>query len=172
MLLQACGTDDHSGDGGGQLPAGGNPAVDSTAASAPLAPITISYDVVGTAIVGQPVSVNLQFASTGEERLVRLQYRSGDVDSLSFPEAQPEDIELRAPGGGETISQQVTVIPQREGRVFLTVSTSIDTPQGSIIRSLSVPIQVGGAPDDAAADDDPGQSSDGGADSSAQAGER
>lgn len=123
----------------------------------PAAPVTLSYDVVGNAIVGQPVSVNLQLASSQGDRSVRIEFRPADADSVSFPEAQARTVDLVVPGGGATVAQQVTVIPRREGRIFLNVSATAATEQGSVIRSLSVPIQVGAAPEGALADGDPGQ---------------
>jgi len=115
----------------------------------PTAPISINYEVVGTAIVGQPVSVNLQISSTDASRPVRMQYRANDMSSFVFSEAQPEEVEIGTVRGGEFASEQVTVIPQREGRIFLNVSASVETPQGTMFRSLAVPIQVGSAPEPA-----------------------
>ena len=43
--------------------------------------------------------------------------------------------------------QQVGVVPQREGRVYLNVSAEVDTPGGIKIRSMAIPIRVGKAPE-------------------------
>jgi hypothetical protein len=43
--------------------------------------------------------------------------------------------------------QQLSVIPQREGRVYVNVSAEIPTVDGLNIRSMSIPIQVGSAPE-------------------------
>jgi len=115
----------------------------------PTAPISIRYEVVGTPIVGQPVSVNLQIASTQGERAVRMSYRANDVSSLLFAEAQPEEVEIGVVRRDDIAREQVTVIPQREGRVYLNVSASVETSQGTMYRSLAIPIQVGSAPEPA-----------------------
>ena len=115
----------------------------------PVAPISIRYEVVGTPIVGQPVSVNLQIASTQGERPVRMLYRANDVSSLLFAEAQPEEVDIGAVRNNDIAREQVTVIPQREGRVYLNVSASVETSQGTMYRSLAIPIQVGSAPEQA-----------------------
>jgi len=43
-------------------------------------------------------------------------------------------------------SQKITVVPQREGRLYLNVSAEVDTDNGMMIRTTSIPIQVGSAP--------------------------
>jgi len=42
--------------------------------------------------------------------------------------------------------QQVTVIPQREGRFYLNVSASMEIPDGTLSTVMAIPIQVGNAP--------------------------
>ena len=116
-------------------------------AGKPTAPIAITYEVIGTPIVGRPVSVNLQVRSTQADRPMRLQYRSNEVGGMLFPEAQPLEVEIGALNNSDAVAQQVTVIPQREGRLYLNVSASVETSQGTMFRSLAIPIQVGSAPD-------------------------
>ena len=40
----------------------------------------------------------------------------------------------------------MTVIPQREGRLYVNVSAEVQTPGGMMIKSMAIPIQVGNAP--------------------------
>jgi hypothetical protein len=42
--------------------------------------------------------------------------------------------------------QQVAVVPQREGRLYINVSAEVETAGGTIIKSMAIPIQVGNAP--------------------------
>jgi hypothetical protein len=111
----------------------------------PTAPISIQYDVIGHAVVGQPVSVNLQLASTQAEMPVTLDYRINDASAMVFPESQAQRIETIAAPSDRPRMHQVTVIPQREGRLFLNVSAEVETVNGTLFRSIAVPIQVGSA---------------------------
>ena len=49
-------------------------------------------------------------------------------------------------GGDVGGRQQVTVIPMREGRLYLNVSASVETETGSMSTVTAIPIQVGDAP--------------------------
>jgi len=110
------------------------------------APISISYEIVGTPIVGQPVSINLQISSPLDDRTITVFYRVNEIGSLTFPESQLETITILPLDAVTSRSQQVTVVPQREGRLYLVVSAEIETDGGTMIRSMSIPIQVGSAP--------------------------
>ncbi|NNC77970.1 MAG: hypothetical protein HKN77_08400, partial [Woeseiaceae bacterium] len=43
-------------------------------------------------------------------------------------------------------AQQVTIIPMREGRLYLNVTASVETGNGSMSTVTAIPIQVGDAP--------------------------
>ncbi len=109
----------------------------------PTAPVSIEYTVIGAAVVGQPVSINLQVSSTEPDEAVTLEYRTSDTSAMLFPESQAQRIELAAASDSGPRMQQVTVIPQREGRLFLNVSAAVETANGTMFRSLAIPIQVG-----------------------------
>ena len=127
----------------------GKPAIatdaDGAALSAgkPTAPVTIHYTVIGAAVVGQPVSVNLQVSSSEPDEAVTLEYRTSDTSAMLFPESQAQRIDLAPASDNGPRVQQVTVIPQREGRLFLIVSAAVETANGTLFRSLAIPIQVG-----------------------------
>jgi len=157
-FLGACNTD--SEPAAGQPPQSAAPernsaqvekAAESAArpAGKPMAPVSIRYEVVGRPVMGQPVSINLEITSNTKDQPVSVQYRSSDESSVAFPEAQPQAVELGTLDRGESTMQQVTVVPLREGRVYLNVSAAVETSQGTMFRSLAVPIQVGSAPDGA-----------------------
>jgi hypothetical protein len=110
------------------------------------APISIDYSIVGNPIVGQPVSIDLQISSPLNDRPITVHYRVNEAGSLTFPETQLRTMAL-SPQANRAVSrsQQVTVVPQREGRLYLLVSAEIETDSGTMIRSMSIPIQVGRA---------------------------
>ena len=113
-----------------------------TAAGKPSAPINLDYEIMGTPVVGLPLSINLKISSA-LDRPIRVNYRINDTTSLRFSDVQSETVSV-VPIGDESFStEQVTVIPQREGRLFLNVSAEIDTELGRMAKVMAIPIQVG-----------------------------
>lgn len=110
------------------------------------APVDIDYSIMGNPIVGQPVGVNVRVSTPLDDRPIILNYRVSEVGSMTFPESQAASSELLPLATSELRSQQVTVIPQREGRLFLVVSAEVETDTGTVMKSMSIPIQVGRAP--------------------------
>ncbi len=111
-------------------------------AGKPSAPINIDYEIMGKPVVGIPLAINVKITSS-LDRPIRVHYRINDTTSLAFPDVQTETVSL-VPLGDEAYSmEQVTVIPQREGRLFLNISAEIDTEIGSMARVMAIPIQVG-----------------------------
>ena len=138
---------DDVGSPAGRAPAGEGDAAGRSPGK-PAAPIDIRYTVIGTASVGQPVNIEIDVRSTLADVPITLDYRINDPRELEFDEAQPRRVELRTASdaaGSAAARRQVTVIPQREGRVYLNVSASMETGDGSMIRSIAIPVQVGGA---------------------------
>ena len=109
----------------------------------PGAPYSISYRIIGTPIVGSPVTVDLRVDSALEPRPLTLDYRINDASAMMFAESQPARVNMEPASNEETISQQVTVIPQRDGRLYLNVSVSFDTETGTMSTVAAIPIQVG-----------------------------
>ena len=122
---------------------------DTTLAGKPQGPIQISYRIIGEPIVGQPVAIDLLFASALGAASFDVSYRVNDSTALQFPESQPLRLAI-APtvdeGKRRTAAQQVTVIPMREGRLYLNVAAQVETDTGSMSSVTAVPIQVGKAP--------------------------
>lgn len=152
LALTACQSDDGAGDAAltqsSEAPAKPTPGTAADAQASPgkpSAPIDIDYNVVGTAIVGQPVSINLDVSSTVSDRPVVLEYSVVDAGSLAFPESQLREVSLGRLRELQPASQQVTVIPQREGRLYLNVTAEIQTEGGTVIKAMAIPIQVGDA---------------------------
>ncbi len=115
----------------------------------PSAPISIRYEIQGTPIVGQPVAVNVFVSSNMHNRALTVHYRVNDATSMLFPESQVRLTEFDAGAENALRSQQITVIPQREGRLYLNVSAELLTVDGSdsrLMKTAAIPIQVGSAP--------------------------
>ena len=108
-------------------------------------PVSISYKIIGAPIVGQAVAVDLQIVSNVGAQAITLTYRVNDTTAMQFPEAQPPSVSMAATDSAEPQTQQVRIIPLREGRLFLNVSASIETDGGTISTVTAIPIQVGSA---------------------------
>lgn len=115
---------------------------DGTSPGKPTAPISMKYEVMGNPIVGQPILVNVEISSVRGPVTVR--YSIDDGSALMFQEGQVERLEIADPSSGSV--QQLSVIPLREGRVYVNVSAEVETPGGSMIRSMAIPVKVGSAP--------------------------
>jgi len=164
LLFAGCQQAGDGGNAGSEAPVSraAPEAVEAqTSAGKPSAPISIDYAIIGTPVVGQPVSINLEVSSSLRNRAVTLNFRINDARNLTFPEAQAQRVALAAFGDNDRVSQQVTVVPQREGRLYLNVYAEVDTEEGTLLKSVAIPIQVGRAPRQPEASGEPRQSPDG-----------
>lgn len=122
-----------------------------TSPGKPSAPVTIDYEVLGRAIVGMPVSINVEVRGTRDNvGPVSVSYSINDTSALMFQEGQVERLEISELR--DVSMQQLAVVPQREGRLYVNVSAEVQTPGGSMIKSIAIPIQVGSAPEPARSD--------------------
>lgn len=112
----------------------------------PAGPVKISYRIIGTPVVGQPVTIDLKVDSNIENMPITLTYGANDSTALTFPESQLQSIALAFAEEERTSAQQVTITPMREGRLFLNVSAEMLTENGSLQTVTAIPIQVGAAP--------------------------
>ena len=108
-------------------------------------PVEITYRVIGTPIVGSPVALDLQFKSALGEVPYRVNYRVNDATALQLPESQSDTVSIAPTSANELVAQQVTVIPLREGRLYLNVAAVVETEGGSMQTVTAIPIQVGAA---------------------------
>ncbi len=121
----------------------------SAAASArspgkPSAPVSMNYEIIGQPVVGRPVLINVTVnADTGP---VDVYYSIADSSAVTFQPGQVERLRIMETSRGAR--QQLSVIPQREGRVFVNVSAEVQTPDGIKVRSMAIPIKVGKLPDE------------------------
>ena len=112
----------------------------------PQGPVRIDYRIIGTPVVGQPVTVDLNVKSNVGDVPVTLSYGTNDTTAMTFPETQQRRVSLAFVDEERTAGQQVTLIPTREGRLFLNVTAHVQTDTGSLQTVTAVPIQVGSAP--------------------------
>lgn len=120
----------------------GNDQYDGTVAK-PGSPYSLSYRIVGTPIVGSPVVVDLRVRSSIGPRPVKLDYRINDATAMMLAESQPASVRMEPANNEASVRQQVTVVPQREGRLYLNVSASFEDETGTVSTVMAVPIQVG-----------------------------
>ncbi len=113
------------------------------AVSKPGAPFRVNYRVIGTPVVGAPLSIDLRVTSALEPGSVALSYRIADATAMTLHEAQPADLVADFAANEDFVDQRITVVPQREGRLFLNVSAAVDTETGRASTTMAIPIQVG-----------------------------
>ncbi|MBT8092997.1 MAG: hypothetical protein KJN77_08170 [Gammaproteobacteria bacterium] len=118
------------------------PMYDGTV-SKPGAPFAMSYRIIGTPIVGSPVTVELRVESLLQSREIAVDYRINDASSMMLPEAQPARVLIEPAVNENFVVQRITVVPQREGRMYLNVAASVDSDDGAVSSIMAIPIQVG-----------------------------
>ncbi len=109
----------------------------------PGAPFRMNYRVIGTPVVGAPVSIDLRVTSTLGPQAVNLSYRVPDDTSMTLHEAQPANLVAEFAANEDFVDQRITIVPQREGRLYVTVAAAVDTDTGRATTTIAIPIQVG-----------------------------
>ncbi len=109
----------------------------------PGSPFSISYKIIGAPIVGSPLTINLRVAYALGARSVTISYRINDASAMVLAESQPASVLMEPAANEESFAQQVTVIPQRDGRLYLNVSASFELENGTMSTVMAIPIQVG-----------------------------
>jgi len=144
LSLGACGDEPVSNTAVSSAREESSAGTPSTSPGKPTAPISIDYQVLGKPIVGLPVAINIEVRASQDLGPVNVQYSIDDTSSLLFQEGQVQRLENME--FAELASQQLAVVPQREGRLYVNISAEVPTPGGSMIKSMAIPIQVGSAP--------------------------
>jgi len=112
----------------------------------PGAPVKIAHSLVGTPVVGQPLAINLSLTSMRGVVPMAVEYRINDATAMRFPEQQVRAATVNPDAATLEAIQQVTVIPQREGRLYLNVSVGVESDTGTSSTVMAIPIQVGSGP--------------------------
>ena len=115
-------------------------------AGKPRGPITVSYRIIGKPVVGRPVAIEIAIASSLGNQPLKVEYRTNDTTAMRLAESELRELTISPTAEDPGATQQVTVIPMREGRLYLNVSVSVETENGSMSTVTAVPIQVGEAP--------------------------
>lgn len=110
----------------------------------PTAPVRISYQLSKDIQLGMPVIVTLSITPMVDARQLSLHYRLEGSLTSGDPQTQ---FDFGSTPAGTTLQQNITVIPQAEGRHRIIVSIRIDNQAGHTgSRSMSIPIVVGNPP--------------------------
>ncbi len=112
----------------------------------PRGPITVGYRIIGRPVVGRPVAIELRIASSLGSQPMKVEYRTNDTTAMRLAEEEPRVLTISPAAGDADSVLQVTVIPMRDGRLYLNVSVSVETENGSMSTVTAIPIQVGEAP--------------------------
>ena len=104
--------------------------------------VNIEYEIIGRAIINKPVGINIHIRTDKPAQDVILYYRINAEGDLRFGDNQIEKVNLLPLSDGNYPLQQVIVIPKREVRVFLVVSTDIESKKHIDSTSVAVPIDV------------------------------
>jgi len=104
----------------------------------------IKYDVQGKPIIGQAVSVKLTFNGFIESQQIQIEFKVADPSSMTFSEAQVKKINLQYNENTKdnNLIQNVSVIPKKQGRIFLNVILSYEIEDGIVSIMKAVPIYV------------------------------
>jgi len=106
-------------------------------------PFSISYKIIGTPVIGSPVTVQLRVTSTLAMPQTEISYGIPDDSSMILHEAQPESVTAEFADNERWLDQRVTIVPMREGRIYLNVATSAQAADGRTMTMMAIPIQVG-----------------------------
>jgi len=103
----------------------------------------INYSIVGTPILGSPVAIDLEIRSAYADEEIEIGYQVPDPGALAIDEAQPLSLRRVPSPDDHLIHERVTVVPQREGRLYINVSAARSDGEGSSSTMISIPIHVG-----------------------------
>ncbi len=143
-LLSACGKAD-VGEGASLSPED-KAAKTAHEPTSPGGPVRISHRIVGTPVVGQPLAIDLSLKSMRGAAPLKVDYRINDSTALAFGDQQLTSTTALPDRESLIAEQQVTVVPQRQGRLYLNVSVGIRTELGTSSTVMAIPIQVGSGP--------------------------
>ena len=109
----------------------------------PGAPFRVSYRLVGTPVVGAPLAIDLRVTSPLGPPVANISYRIPDETAMTLHESQPADLVAEFAANEDFVDQRITIVPQREGRLFVNVGVAVDTESGRMSTTIAIPVQVG-----------------------------
>ena len=149
-MLAACGAAEQGSDAQATVDVSNSapevsftPGSDFAAASKPGGPVSVGYRIIGQPVVGQPVAIELRLVSALGTQPINVGYRINDASAMQLAESQPPFITVAPAAVEEPTMHQVTIVPLREGRLYLNVSASVETEEGTMSTVTAIPVQVG-----------------------------
>lgn len=109
----------------------------------PGGPVAVAYRIIGQPVVGQPVAIEVRMLSALGTQPINVGYRINDATAMQLAESQPPAITVAPIADEDTTTHRVTIVPLREGRLYLNVSASVDTVGGTMSTMTAIPVQVG-----------------------------
>ena len=119
------------------------PGSDFSSAGKPGGPVSVAYRIIGQPVVGQPIAIELRVLSALGTQPINVGYRINDASAMQLAESQPPFITVAPVAEGDSTTHQVTIVPLREGRLYLNVSASVETEEGTMSTVTAIPVQVG-----------------------------
>ena len=110
----------------------------------PVAPVLIDYQLGKEIQPGVPLIISITLTPMVDTQQLGMAYTLEGALNSGDPQQQ---FELGPRRAGEHVQQNITVIPQAEGRFHVYISASIENPSGhGGSRSLGIPVVVGNPP--------------------------
>ena len=104
--------------------------------------ISIDYEVLNTPKINETVLVNLLISSADKTEEIHLRHQIMIEEDLKFNENQLRDIKLTPKMDGTDHNLQISLTPLRKGRVFFVISATINYEKKSVVKTLSIPLNV------------------------------
>lgn len=107
----------------------------------PQAPVRVSWQLAQTPQVGVPLAIDVQVTPTAAVDSVSVVTRTNNTGLL----LKTLDTETRftKPVRGQPLSRKLEVVPQGEGRFYVSVFITTRRGSDSMARVLMIPVQVG-----------------------------
>lgn len=119
-------------------------------------PINVDYKILGNPELGQPLEIELTVTSSIADMPVEVNYQALDKDAMQFMSTNnTSNSNISSSSGNQSFklananqpsNRKIIVVPQKQGRNIITVTTQIVTPQGPMATSTAIAIHVGDAP--------------------------
>jgi len=114
----------------------------SSLVNIPSSIVNFSYKIFGQAYVDEITAINIDITALDYKDSIILKYKTNVADDLLFGDGQLQEFIINPLIDGRYPSQQINIIPKREGRLFLLVSGELLMDDEVITKVTSIPIDV------------------------------
>ena len=149
-MLAACGAAEQGAESGTTVDVANDapqvafaPGGDFVPVGKPGGPVSVGYRIIGQPVVGRPIAIELRLLSVVGSRPINVGYRINDATAMQLAESQPPFITVAPVAREDSATHRVTIVPLREGRLYLNVSASVETGDGTMSTVTAIPVQVG-----------------------------